>query len=208
MFTHNGEVVDASDTDKRSGSNSIGIDRVRLHTKIKAAMGEHNKVITGSKTQGVEDGAMTLRDHVNTETVIRVLNEALATEVICILRYKRHYFMTAGISARRVKAKFLQHVTEKRAHADQLADRIVQLGGKPVLSLERLLSRSHAEHLEGDSLAEMIAADLLDERIAIANYRDMIAAIGPDDPTTQQVLARILAQEEAHAEGLAGLLRE
>ena len=208
MLTHNGEVVGVSDTDKRSGSNSIGRGRVRLHTKIKDAMGEHNTVITGSKTQGVEDGAMTLRAHVNTETVIRVLNEALATEVICILRYKRHYFMTAGISARRAKAKFLQHVAEERSHADLLAERIVQLGGEPELSLERLLIRSHAEQIEGESLVEMIMADLLDERIAIASYRDMIASIGDDDPTTRQVLTRILAQEEAHAEGLAGLLRE
>lgn len=207
MFTHSGEVVDASGTDKRSGSNSIGIDRVRLHTAIKAAMGEHNTVITGSKTQGVEDGAMTVRDHVNTETVISLLNEALATEVICILRYKRHYFMTAGISARRVKAKFLQHVVEERAHADQLAERIVQLGGQPVLSPERLLSRSHAEHVEGDSLVEMITADLLAERIAIENYRTMIASIGDDDPRTRQVLEQILAQEEAHAENWASLLR-
>lgn len=170
-------------------------------------MGEHNTVITGSKTQGVEDGAMTVRDHVNTETVISLLNEALATEVICILRYKRHYFMTAGISARRVKAKFLQHVVEERAHADQLAERIVQLGGQPVLSPERLLSRSHAEHVEGDSLVEMITADLLAERIAIENYRTMIASIGDDDPRTRQVLEQILAQEEAHAENWASLLR-
>jgi len=151
---------------------------------------------------------MTLGCKSSAETVVRLLNEALAAEVICILRYKRHYFMTAGVNGRSVKAKFLQHVAEEQAHADQLAERIVQLGGKPVLSLERLLSRSHAEHLEGDSLAEMIAADLLDERIAIANYRDMIAAIGPDDPTTQQVLERILMQEEAHAENLASLVRD
>jgi bacterioferritin len=150
---------------------------------------------------------MTIGDKANTETVIRLLNEALATEIICILRYKRHYFMTAGISSRRVKAKFLQHVTEEQAHADQLAERLVQLGGKLDLSSERLLSRSHAEHVEGDSLVKMITADLIAERIAIESYRDMIASIGPDDPTTRQVLERILAQEEAHAENLASLLR-
>lgn len=171
-------------------------------------MGEHNTVITGSKTQGVEDGAMTVRDQVNTDTVIRLLNEALATEIICILRYKRHYFTTAGISARRVKAKFLQHVTEEQAHADQLAECIVQLGGEPVLPFERLLNRSYAEHVEGDSLAEMITTDLLAERISIDSYRTMIASISDDDPRTRQVLERILAQEEAHAENLASLLRD
>ena len=151
---------------------------------------------------------MTSGRKANAGIVIRLLNEALATEVICILRYKRHYFMTAGVSARHVKAKFLQHVAEEQAHADQLTERITQLGGKPDLSLERLLNRSHAEYVEGDSLAEMITADLVAERISIDSYRAMITAIGDDDPTTRQILERILAQEEAHAENLAGLLRD
>jgi bacterioferritin len=142
------------------------------------------------------------------ETAIRLLNEALAEEIICILRYKRHYFMTAGISSRHVKAKFLQHVTEERTHADQLADRIVQLGGKLDLSSERLLNWSHTEYVEGDSVVEMITADLSAERIAIDSYRNMIASIGADDPMTRQVLERILAQEEEHAEALASLLRD
>jgi bacterioferritin len=150
---------------------------------------------------------MTLGCKPNAETVVRLLNEALATEVICILRYKRHYFMTAGVSARHVKVKFLQYVAEEQAHADHLAERIVQLGGKPDLSTERLLNRSHAEHVEGDSLAEMITADLVHERISIDSYRAMIASIGDDDPTTRQVLERILAQEEAHAENLTTLLK-
>ena len=149
---------------------------------------------------------MTLRCPANTETVIRLLNEALAEEIICVLRYKRHYFMTAGISSRHVKAKFLQHVTEERAHADQLVERIVQLGNKPDLSLEGLLRRSHAEYVGGDSLMEMITADLIAERIAIESYRDMIAYVGADDPIMLQVLERILAQKEEHAENLAGLL--
>lgn len=144
----------------------------------------------------------------NAETVIRLLNDALATEIICILRYKRHYFMTAGINSRHVKAKFFQHVIEEQAHADQLAERIVQLGGKLDLSPERLLNRSHAEHIEGDSLVEMVTADLIAERIEIDGYRGMIASIGADDPMTRQVLERILAQEEDHAENLAGLLRD
>ena len=150
---------------------------------------------------------MTMGYNTNAETVIRLLNEALAAEIICILRYKRHYFRTAGIRSRHVKAKFLQHVTEEQAHADQLAERIVQLGSKPDLSPDRL-SRSHAEHVEGDSLAEMITADLLAERISIDSYRTMIASIGADDPRTRQVLEQILAQEEEHAENLAGLLKD
>ena len=158
--------------------------------------------------RGIKDGAMTGGDMTNRETVLRFLNEALATEIICILRYKRHYFMTAGISARRVKAKFLQYVTEEQAHADRLAERIVQLGGQLDLAPERLLTRSHAEHVEGDSLVEMITADLIAEWIAIESYRNMIAAIGADDPTNRQVLAGILAEEEVHAENLAGLLRD
>src|SRR6185312_10127612 len=104
---------------------------------------------------------MTLRCKANTETVIRLMNEALDTEIICILRYKRHYFMTAGFSSRHVKARFLQHMTEERAHADQLVERIIQLKSQPDLSPEWLLSRSEAEHVEGDSLTEMITADLL-----------------------------------------------
>lgn len=151
---------------------------------------------------------MTLGNKTNTDTMIRLLNEALAAEIICILRYKRHYFMTAGISARSAKAKFIQHVAEERAHADLLAERIVQLGGKPELSPTQLLKRSHAEQVEGDSLAEMVTADLLAERISIDSYRAMIASIGDDDPTTRQVLERILVQEEAHAESLASLARD
>ncbi len=167
------------------------------------------------REDGILKGTTVIRDtatgdenKANRKTVIRLLNEALATEVICILRYKRHYFMTAGISARHVKARFLQHVTEERVHADQLVERIVQLGGKPELASGRLLTRSHAEHIEGDSLREMIRADLLAERAVIESYRDMISSIGPDDPMTQQVLVRILTQEEAHAENLASLLAD
>ena len=118
----------------------------------------------------------------------RLLNDALATKIICILRYKRHYFMTAGIRSRHVKAKFFQHVNEERAHADQLVECIVRMRSKTDLSPERLLSRSQAEHVEGDSLVEMITVDLLAERSSIDRYPAMIAAIGADDPTTQQGL--------------------
>lgn len=158
------------------------------------------------RNEGVEGGAMTVGCKSNAAPVVRLLNDALATEVICILRYKRHYFMTTGISARRAKTKFLQHVAEEQAHAGQLAERIVQLGGELDLPAAQLLNRNHAEHVEGDSVEEMITADLIAERIAIDSYRDMIASIGGDDPTTRQVLELILTQEEEHAENLAGLL--
>jgi bacterioferritin len=158
--------------------------------------------------QGLKTAPTNREDKAKRETVIGLLNTALATAIICILRHKHHYFMTSRISARRVKATLLQHVTEEQAHADQLAERIDQLGGQALLPFERLQSRSSAEQVEGNSLAEMIRADLLAERSAIHNYRAMIASIGADDPTTRQVLGRILVQEEAHAENLASLLRD
>lgn len=141
-------------------------------------------------------------------TVIALLNAALATEIVCVLRYKRHYFMASGISSLSVKAEFLQHATEEQLHADQLADRIVQLGGEPNLSPEGMLKRSHSEYVEGESLLEMITEDLIAERIAIDSYLEMITYVGTDDPTTRKLLEVILAQEEEHAEDLASLLKE
>ncbi|MBK9949378.1 MAG: bacterioferritin [Nitrospira sp.] len=146
--------------------------------------------------------------NLNTEVVIRLLNEALGMAVISILRYKRRYFMTAEIRPRWVETMLLQHVADVQAYADQLAERIKQLGGQALLPFERLLNRSHAEQVEVNSLAEMIMADLFSEQGAIHNYRKLIASIGNDDQRTRQVLERILAQEEAHAESLAGLLRD
>jgi len=158
--------------------------------------------------QGIEDGALTAGYKAKVETVITLLNEALATEIVCILRYKHHYFMATGISSLSVKGEFLQHATEEQGHADLLAERIVQLGGKPNLSPEGLLIRSHSEYVEGVSLVEMIKEDLIAERIAIDTYREMVSYVGPDDPTTRKVLEKILAQEEEHAEDLASLLKE
>ncbi len=156
----------------------------------------------------VETNTTTRETTTTTEIVIGLLNEALATAVVGILRYKHHYFMAGGISARRGRATFLKHVTDEQAHADQLAERIEQLGGKALLPFERLLNRSHAEQVDGNSLAEMITADLFAEQSAIHNYRKLIASVGDDDQTTKQVLERILQQKDAHAKNLAGLLRE
>ncbi len=139
--------------------------------------------------------------------VLQLLDGALATEIVCVLRYKRHYFMAAGMSSESVKAEFLQHAKEEQTHADQLAQRIVQLGGAPNLSPEGLLLRSHSQYVEGYSLADMIKEDLIAERIAIESYREMIVAVGNADPTTRRLLEEILAKEEEHAEDLASLLK-
>jgi len=156
----------------------------------------------------IESGAVTPGYKADRDVVLRILNEALATEIVCVLRYKRHYFMASGINAQSVAQEFLQHANEEQAHADQIAHRIVQLGGAPNLSPEGLLTRSHAEYVEGDSLIGMIKEDLVAERIAIDSYREMIAYLGADDPTTRRMLEGILAMEEEHADDLVSLLEE
>ena len=135
-----------------------------------------------------------------------MLNEALATEIVCVLRYRRHHFMADGLHAEPVAQEFLQHAIEEQAHADEIAARIVQLGGAPNFSPEGLASRSHSEYDESESLVEMIREDLVAERIAIESYGEMIRYLGNDDPTTRRMLEGILAMEEEHADDLAGLL--
>jgi bacterioferritin len=176
---------------------------------VKEAIGLTDvKTLRARARQGIADGAMTAGYKAKVETVLKLLNEALATEIVCVLRYKRHYFMASGINSLGVKAEFLQHVIEEQNHADQLAERIVQLGGEPNLSPEGMLSRSHSEYVEGDSLVGMITEDLVAERIAIDSYREMVTYVGTDDPTTCKMLEAILAQEEEHAEDLSSLLKE
>lgn len=157
--------------------------------------------------QHIDQGAVTEGYRADRETVIKVLNEALATEIVCVLRYKRHYFMASGINAESVAAEFLQHANEEQGHADLIAQRIVQLNGEPNFSPEGLLTRSHAEYVEGDTLLDMIKEDLVAERIAIDSYREMIAYVNNDDPTTRRMLEGILAMEEEHAEDLVSLLQ-
>jgi len=154
----------------------------------------------------IENGAVTEGYKADRKTVIRLLNEGLATEIVCVLRYKRHYFMARGIHAQAVAAEFLEHANEEQAHADQIADRIVQLGGEPNFNPEGLLTRSHAEYTEGDSLVDMIKEDLVAERIAIESYSEMARYFGEDDPTTRRLIEGILAMEEKHADDLATLL--
>ena len=158
--------------------------------------------------QHIEEGAITQGYKADRTTVVKLLNEALATEIICVLRYKRHYFMASGINAQAVADEFLQHANEEQQHADQLAQRIVQLGGEPDFSPDGLSSRAHAEYMPGEDLIDMIKEDLVAERIAIDSYRDMINYLGNDDPTTRRMLEEILAMEEEHADDLVSLLEE
>jgi bacterioferritin len=154
------------------------------------------------------EGAVTTGYGADRKEVIRLLNEALATELVCVLRYKRHYFMAKGINSDSVKAEFQAHALEEMAHADRLAKRITELGGEPDFSPEGLSTRSHAEYVEGVNLSSMIKEDLVAERIAIESYREMIVYLGEHDPTTQRMLKEILAVEEEHAEDLASLLTD
>ena len=154
----------------------------------------------------IENGAVTEGYRGDRETILRLLNESLATEIVCVLRYKRHYFMAKGIHAEAVASEFLQHANEEQGHADQIAARIVQLQGEPNFNPEGLTSRSHAEYKEGGSLVDMIKEDLVAERIAIESYGEIVRFIGDKDPTTRRMLEGILAMEEEHADDLANLL--
>jgi bacterioferritin len=156
--------------------------------------------------QHIEEGAVTDGYRANRDTVIKILNEALATEIVCVLRYKRHYFMAQGIHSDPIATEFLQHANEEQGHADELASRIVQLGGSPNFSPEGLLARSHSEYVEGTTLLDMIKEDLVAERVAIDSYTEMIRYVGDNDITTRRMLEGILAVEEEHADDMADLL--
>ena len=164
------------------------------------------KTLRERARQHIENGAVTQGYSADRETVVKLLNEALATEIVCTLRYRRHYFMASGINAESVAAEFLQHANEEQGHADQIAHRIVQLQGEPNFNPEGLLMRSHAEYVEGTTLTEMIKEDLVAERIAIDSYREMINYFGNDDPTSRRLMEEILAVEEEHADDLVNLL--
>lgn len=166
------------------------------------------KTLRKRARQHMEEGAVTPGYSADRQNVVKLLNDALATEIVCVLRYKRHYFMASGIHAQVAAQEFLQHATDEQGHADQIAQRIVQLGGEPNFSPEGLLTRSHAEYVEGSSLAEMIREDLVAERIAIDSYREMARYLGEDDPTTRRMLETILAVEEEHADDMVNLLEK
>jgi bacterioferritin len=156
----------------------------------------------------IAQGAVTPGYHADRDVVIRLLNEALATELVCVLRYKRHHFMAKGITAESIADEFAQHAMDEQTHADQIASRIVQLGGEPDFSPEGLASRSHAEYVAGTTLEEMLKEDLVAERIAIDSYREMINYLAQDDPTSRRMMEEILAKEEEHADDLVTLLED
>ena len=166
------------------------------------------KTLRKRAREHIEQGAVTSGYRADRATVIKLLNEALATEIVCVLRYRRHHFMAQGMNADPVAAEFLVHANEEQQHADQIAGRIVQLNGEPNFSPEGLLSRSHAEYVEGHDLPDMIKEDLVAERVAIDSYREMIEYIGDKDTTTKRMLEGILAMEEEHADDLVGLLAD
>ncbi|MEO8191342.1 MAG: ferritin-like domain-containing protein [Acidobacteriota bacterium] len=154
----------------------------------------------------MEDGAVTSSYGADRERVIQVLNEALATELVCVLRYKRHFFMANGIHASAVAAEFQEHAADEQGHADQIAGRITQLGGAPNFDPEGLASRSHAQYVEGDNLIDMIKEDLVAERIAIESYGEIVRFLGDRDITSRRLMEQILAVEEEHADDLKNLL--
>ncbi len=156
--------------------------------------------------QHMDRGAVTPGYKGDTQTIIKILNEALATEIVCVLRYKRHYFMAEGIHAEPVAQEFLQHASEEQAHADLIASRITQLKGEPDLNPKGLASRSHSEYVEGRSLVDMVKEDLIAERVAIESYTEIINYLGEKDPTTRRLFEEILAKEEEHADDLSKLL--
>ncbi|HOX72040.1 MAG: ferritin-like domain-containing protein [Dokdonella sp.] len=156
----------------------------------------------------IERGAVTDGYKADRDTVIKILNEALATEIVCVLRYKYHHYMASGINAQSVAAEFLEHANEEQGHADQIAERITQLGGAPNFSPEGMLTRSHSDYVEGDDLVDMIKENLVAERIAIDSYREIVAYLGTADSTTRRIMEGILAVEEEHAEDMSTLLEQ
>lgn len=165
-------------------------------------------VIRQRARENLEDGAVTSSYPDDKDAIVALLNSALATELVCVLRYRRHHFVSRGIRGKTAAVEFLEHSHQEQGHADQLAERIVQLGGDPDLNPATLVTRSHAEYHEGTKLGDMIRADLIAERIAIDSYREMIAYVGDRDPTTRRLLESILAMEEKHADDLVDLLQD
>jgi bacterioferritin len=164
------------------------------------------KAIRARARKHMTDGPITDSYTADRQRVIEVLNEALATEIVCVLRYKKHYFSAKGINASQIAAEFLNHANEEDAHADQIASRITQLQGEPNFNPEGLASRSHSEYDESEDLIDMIKEDLVAERIAIESYNEMIRWIGDKDPVTRRMLEDILAMEEEHADDMLNLI--
>jgi bacterioferritin len=163
-------------------------------------------VIRQRSRQDLEKGAVTAAYKANREKVVALLNDALATEIVCVLRYRRHALMARGIASASVAEEFLEHSREEQEHADKIAERIVQLDGEPNLSPAGMLDRAHSQYVEGTSLVDMVRENLVAERIAIESYAEIIRFVGQDDPTTRRLMEEILAKEEEHAEEMSDLL--
>lgn len=164
------------------------------------------KAIRARARENLDRGAVTEGYAADRDTVIKLLNDALATELICVLRYKRHQYMASGIHAEPVAAEFATHAGEEQGHADMIAARIIELGGAPDFSPDSLTQRSHSEYVEGADLKDMIKENLVAERIAVDSYREIIVYLGDRDPTTRRMMEEILAMEEEHAQDMADLL--
>jgi bacterioferritin len=185
-------------------SAAIALTAVALQSST--AIMSDTETLRSQARKNLAQGAVTATYSADRIQLLKLLNDALATELVCVLRYRHHSFMARGIQAKAIAAEFLTHSNEELSHVDLLAKRIVQLGGEPNFAPDQLTARSHAEYVTGDSLADMISADLIAERIAIDSYRELIYFIGDQDPTTSQMLKTILAVEEEHADELADLL--
>jgi bacterioferritin len=181
-------------------------------TKATTSKDEHKPFLTDIQElrkrarEHMDEGAVTSGYKADKDTVIKILNDVLATELVCVLRYKRHYYMAAGIHAQSVAQEFLEHANEEQGHADLAAERIVQLGGAPDLNPAGFTDRSHSQYVEGTSLVDMIKENLIAERIAVESYSDIIRYLGTDDPTTRVMIETIMAKEEEHAEDMKTLL--
>ncbi len=196
---------------KQTSKKATGYAAAHAATKAPASGSAHPflsdiKTLRARARQHIEKGAVTSDYKADRETVCKILNEALATEIVCVLRYRRHHFMAKGVLAQPIKAEFLEHAKEEQEHADAIAERIVQLGGEPNFSPEGLATRSHAEYVEGETLVDMIKEDLVAERIAIESYSEIVQYLADKDPTTKRMMEWILAKEEEHADELNDLL--
>ena len=191
--------------DARNAAGSTGKDAPRQQGADMPALTPTAELRERAR-QRVMEGAITANYDLDPQQVIGMLQQALATELVCVLRYRRHYYVAKGIKARFAATEFKEHSDEEAAHADSIAERIVQLGGDPDFNPQGLLERSHAQYHAGTELADMITEDLVAELIAIESYREMVKFIGERDPTTRRMLEEILAVEEEHADDLTDLL--
>ncbi len=186
-----------------NAQNVNGSQGQAIHRPFLADMQE----IQRRARQHIEEGAVTPGYGADRDTVLQVLNQILATEIVCTLRYKRHYFMASGINSEAIATEFNEHAQDEQQHTDWVARRIVQLDGEPNFSPQGLHTRSHVEYMPGTDLTDMIQENLIAERVAIDTYRAFIEYLKDDDPTTRRIMEKILEMEEEHAEDMAGLLR-